>query len=140
MLTFNDLTLSHYMKIRGGSGLSPVDSGLAVRALVSSMFTVRYEHGGETAGMLRVVGDGAFVAVICDVVVLPAYRKNGIATAMINAALERIGGEMPKGMRIPVLLTCAAEREEFYKKFGFAALNREIQGLAMQAFVMGTGS
>jgi ribosomal protein S18 acetylase RimI-like enzyme len=138
MLIFNDLTVSQYTNIRNGSGLSPVDSGLVIRALVSSAFTLRYECGGETVGMLRVVGDGAFVAVICDVVVLPGYRRQGIGTNMINAALERIGRDMPHGMRIPVMLTCSVEREDFYKSFGFVALNRDIQGVAMQAFVMGT--
>jgi len=138
MLIFNDLTVSQFMGLRSGSGLSPVDGGLVIRALVSSMFTLRYEHGGETVGMLRVVGDGAFLAVICDVLVLPGYRRRGIGTAMINAALDRISQDMPDGMRIPVMLTCSVEREDFYRKFGFAALNRDVQGVAMQAFVKGT--
>ena len=138
MLIFNELTVSQFAGLREGCGLSPVDGGLVVRALVSSLFTLSCEVDGRTAGMLRVVGDGAFVAVICDVIVLPEYRRRGIGTAMVNAALERIGREMPGGMRISVMLTCAAEREGFYKKIGFFTLDRDVQGVAMQTFVKGS--
>lgn len=137
MLVFDDLTVPEFMRIRNGSDLAPVDETLVTRALAASLFTLRYEIDGETVGMLRAVGDGAFVVVICDVVVLPEHRRHGIGTVLIKAALDRISRDMPAGMWTPVMLTCSAEREEYYKKFGFLGLDRGIQGVAMQMFVKG---
>lgn len=139
MLVFDDLTVSEFMRIRNDSGLAQVDEFLVARALSSSLFTLRYEIDGATTGMLRAVGDGAFVVVICDVVVLPEYRRRGIGTLLMKAALDRISRDMPAGMWVPVMLTCSAQREEYYKKFGFMGLDRGVQGVAMQMFVKGGG-
>ncbi|MCL1820960.1 MAG: GNAT family N-acetyltransferase [Oscillospiraceae bacterium] len=137
MLIFDTLTVEEFMSIRNESGLSVVDTELVQRALPASLFTLKYERDGKAVGMLRVVGDGAFVAVICDVVVVPEHRRQGIGAALINAALDRIADCMPEGMWIQAMLTCAPERGKYYEKFGFSLFNADIHGIVMQRYVKG---
>lgn len=46
------------------------------------------DHAGTTVGFARVVSDGAVIAYLADVVVLPAHRGLGLGAFLVQSALE----------------------------------------------------
>lgn len=137
----NALTPDQFHSLREGCDLKPLEHELVERALKRSLLTLLAEADGKAVGAARLVGDGALMAVLCDVMVLPEYRRRGIGGAMITAALDRIAFEMPEGRWATVMLTCLGERMDYYKKFGFRPFDGEIvEQRAMFAFVKGASA
>ncbi|MET0388104.1 MAG: GNAT family N-acetyltransferase [Polyangiales bacterium] len=56
-------------------------------AFTNSLFIGAYTDARETIGIARVVTDRATFAWLCDVFVAEAYRKRGVARAMVAALL-----------------------------------------------------
>ncbi|GHV35531.1 hypothetical protein FACS18949_13690 [Clostridia bacterium] len=115
----NALTAAQFAKLREASGLDTLDPALLETALGNSLFTLSSDIDGEAAGMLRVVGDGALLSVICDVLVAPDYRNLGIGSALVRLALDLCAEKMPPGRWLTVMVTCAPERHDFYQRLGF---------------------
>ncbi len=136
-LAFHDLTPQVYAALRRESGMPVIDEAMVAQALGASYLTVRCLDGATTCGMLRIVGDGALVLVLCDVLVLPPYRRRGIGTFMIQSALKRVETLTMQGKWVSILLTCAGDKQGYYQRFGFHTLEGGLQGVAMQAFVKG---
>ena len=90
-------------------------------------------------GMLRVVGDGNFIFVICDVMVSPEYRNRGIASALVEYALRSVEEMLPAGVTGTVSLFASKGREGLYSRLGFRELPNDWSGPGMQAFVAGRG-
>ncbi|GHV09561.1 hypothetical protein FACS1894217_14080 [Clostridia bacterium] len=121
MIKINALTVPQFAELRRVSGLFELDPLLIERAIASSLFTLSAEEDGQTVGMTRVVGDGALIALICDVLVRPDFRGRGIGAALIHAALECAVSNMPPGLWLTVAVIHAPERYGFYKRLGFEA-------------------
>ena len=68
-------------------------------------------HGDQIVGTARVLSDGVCNAYVVDVWTLTAYRKQGIACAMIGALLQDLHGQHV------YLFTDGAEA--FYRRIGF---------------------
>lgn len=62
-------------------------------------------------GNLRVLSDGVCNAYIVDVWTLSAYRRQGIATQMLQLALEKLAGQH--------VYLFTSEAESVYRKLGF---------------------
>jgi GNAT superfamily N-acetyltransferase len=73
--------------------------------------------GGATVGMARVVGDGGLVCYIQDLVVLPAWRGQGIARRMMDAVMAWVRANMVAGAVVGLM--AAAGLESFYASYGF---------------------
>jgi GNAT superfamily N-acetyltransferase len=58
------------------------------RAFENSMFVGAYTAEREPIGIARVVTDYATFAWLCDVIVVEAQRKRGIARAMVQALID----------------------------------------------------
>lgn len=80
-------------------------------------FTVAVNEGGSmiACGQLKTV-PGSLLE-LASVAVRPAYRRQGIARALI----ERLLADAPR----PVYLTCRSGLETLYQKFGFRALQAD---------------
>jgi ribosomal protein S18 acetylase RimI-like enzyme len=75
-------------------------------------------YDGETQiGFSRVVTDRATFAWLCDVFVIPAFRRRGLARMMITAVLEH--PDM-RGLRRTLLAT--RDAQELYRTCGFHPL------------------
>jgi N-acetylglutamate synthase-like GNAT family acetyltransferase len=99
----------------------------AIRALIASeqlnpfsldwrRFVIAVDPGGEMigCGQVKPHGDGSFE--LASVAVLPAWRGQGVAGAIIEHLLASQPG--------PVFLTCADRLENFYRRFGFRIVGR----------------
>jgi GNAT superfamily N-acetyltransferase len=72
-------------------------------------------HNNHQIGFARTVSDGAAIAYLADVYVLPQYRRRGFGTMIVRFAVD----EGPFSHMRWVLHTVDAHG--LYKKFGFAA-------------------
>ena len=70
------------------------------RLLAGSLWYLSAYHDERLVGLVRVIGDDCSIAYIQDVLVDPAYQRQGIGTALIRAALARFAS-----VRQIVLLT-----------------------------------
>ena len=89
---------------------SPLDIQLM---LDRSHFTLGVWHEDHLIGFARVITDDRYRALIDDVVVDSAYRKQGIASQMLDKTLKRLQHIEA------VVLECGPELEGFYRRFGF---------------------
>ncbi len=123
-----------FSRMREQSGLGKIEVALLDTAIDNSLFTLsaHTDNTSEIVGMIRIVGDGAFVFLIYDVLVIPEHRSRGVGTMLIDAALRKIESSMPKGMWVTVNLFAAQGKEEFYKKLGFCELPTTNFGAGMQ--------
>lgn len=68
-------------------------------------------HGAQLVAAGRGISDGEYFALVCDIVVLPEFQRQGIGTRVMNAILERLTVDK-------VLLACVLGQEGFYRKLG----------------------
>lgn len=59
------------------------------RAYENSFLKIAVFEGKQLIGMVRVVGDGASVILIQDLLVHPEYQRKGIGSQLMRAVLER---------------------------------------------------
>ena len=89
---------------------SPLDIQLM---LDRSHFTLGVWDEDHLIGFARVITDDRYRALIDDVVVDSAYRKQGIASQMLDKMLKRLQHIES------IVLECGPEMESFYGRFGF---------------------
>lgn len=87
---------------------------LVERAIRGSTRVVGLYHGEEQVGFARSVSDGATVAYLADVYVLPAYRGRGLGLALVREIVD--GGGPPAEVR---WLLHTADAQALYAKIGF---------------------
>ena len=78
----------------------------------NSDFVVIAYAEGRIIGTVRALSDGVCNAYIVDVWTLSAYRRRGIATAMMKICLEQFPGQH--------IYLFTDDAREFYKQLGFA--------------------
>ena len=84
------------------------------RLLAGSLWYLSAYHDERLVGLVRVIGDDCSIAYIQDLLVDPAYQRQGIGTALIQAALARFAS-----IRQIVLLTDdTAQTSAFYESMG----------------------
>lgn len=88
-----------------------------VRAVGNSLLTITAWDGDTLAGLVRAVGDGETILYIQDILVLKAYRRQGIGRELLRRLLDSFSG-----VRQKVLLTDDTEATRgFYEAMGFTA-------------------
>jgi len=85
-------------------------------AISNSWLTLSvYAEGGELVGFGRIVSDGTLYAFVCDMIVAPEYKLQGIGSMIMEAMLEKC---REAGIRV-VWLFSASGKAGFYEKHGF---------------------
>jgi GNAT superfamily N-acetyltransferase len=87
--------------------------------LKSYAFLIVAKRNEKTVGMARLIFDGAYIAVLVDVIVLPEYQGLGIGKTMIEKALAYLKNNMANGEQVLVMLVSAKVPRVFYENFGF---------------------
>jgi ribosomal protein S18 acetylase RimI-like enzyme len=82
------------------------------RSFEQSEHVVFARDGERVVGMARLLSDGVCNAYILDVWTASAYRRRGIASAMVRRLLERVPGQH-------VGLQADADAQGFYESLGF---------------------
>ncbi len=77
-------------------------------------------NGDKLLGVIRVVGDGVSVVLVQDLLVLPAYQRQGIGTMLLQAILERYANVY----QIELLTDDMPKTNAFYESLGLARADR----------------
>ena len=123
MITLKENTISveDYLTIRSEVGWNVLSHSQAKKALENSLYVVGAYDDGNLVGMGRIVGDGAVICYIQDLIVTPVYQKNGVGSLMIQELIRFVDGIREKDSQMMLCLMCAKGREQFYEKHGFLA-------------------
>lgn len=106
------------------------DPDSLIRGLENSAIVVTACSAGKLVGLARAISDWAAIAYLQDVLVHPAHRCRGIATALVSRALEAFAR-----VRQHVLLTDAGPGQRaFYESLGFTEI-RDLLGPGDRSFV-----
>lgn len=121
-------TLSDYLRLRRESGLSPKDEAQGAGALTGSWaFRHVVDASGDTVGMGRVIGDGAWYFLITDMATLPEHQGRGIGGAVLDALLKHIAEDAPVGAYIT--LTADPPGRHLYELRGFVDVAPQRTGM-----------
>jgi len=72
-------------------------------------------EGNKLVGIIRVVGDGASIVFIQDLLVLPQYQHQGIGTALMKSIMNRYDSVY----QLQLMTDHTAKTIAFYKSLGF---------------------
>lgn len=106
-----------FVELRQAVDIPPRSVGAAREGLPESVYGVSVTHdpSGETVGMARIVGDGATVFHLCDMIVHPDHQQRGLGTAMMDALDAYLDANAPEGAYVNLL----ADVDGFYEQWGF---------------------
>ncbi|MDO4554590.1 MAG: GNAT family N-acetyltransferase, partial [Lachnospiraceae bacterium] len=118
-LVENQRDTETYLRLRDAVGWRKLTETQAQKALENSLYVLTAYEDGEPIGMGRIVGDGAVICYVQDLIVVPAAQRSGAGGIILEALKKYVEKEGIPGTRMMFDLMCAKGREEFYKKHGF---------------------
>lgn len=119
-LVENEISLEEYLTLREKVGWKKLTDKQATQALANCLYKVKaVDEDGQVVGMGRVVGDGAVVCYIQDLIVIPKVQKLGIGSMIIQKLKAYVEAIREEGSTMMLCLMCAKGREPFYEKHGF---------------------
>ena len=131
----DSISAGDYLMLRKAVGFKELSARQAETAIKNHAFLVVAKEDDKTVGMIRLVADGAYIAVIVDVMVLPGYQGMGIGRAMMEKTLGYIKSSIASGGQVLAFLASAKDKEVFYEKFGFARQPNDTYGAGMSQWV-----
>lgn len=118
----NALTVPEYLGLRAAVGWKKLSERQARLALKNCLYCVSaYDETGKLVGMGRIVGDGAVVCYIQDLIVIPSCHGRGIGSELIRHLAAFVTSRTGEDEEMMLDLMCAKGRETFYEKNGFTA-------------------
>lgn len=88
--------------------------------------------GNKLVGIIRVVGDGSSVVFVQDLLVYPAYQRQGIGTALLKMIME----EYRDVYQLHLLTDNTEKTIAFYKSLGFV-MDTDIECRAFSKYCVG---
>jgi len=117
----NKLDVNTYLYLRDSANWKTLKEEQAKKALENSLFTLCIYMDGQPKGMGRIVGDGAVICYIQDLVIHPDARGLGLGKKILSRLIEFVKEEQLEDTQMMLDLMCAKGREEFYEGFEFIA-------------------
>jgi len=119
-----------FLSLRAAAGMSPRSQEGAERGLGQELFAVllRLQDSNDIVGMGRVVGDGGTIFVICDMLVIEEYQRNGGGTIIMDSLMEYLLREAPSESYINLM----ADVDGFYEKWGFVPSLPNSRGMVLR--------
>ncbi len=135
LLKENRLDIDTYLNLRKTVNWKILTREQAEKAIQGSLFTVVAIDDGQPVGMGRIVGDGAVICYIQDLIVIPEYQRSGVGQQIMECLINYVKESKLPGTEIMLDLMCAVGREAFYKKNGFIARPTEKLGPGMIMYI-----
>ncbi|MDL4843016.1 GNAT family N-acetyltransferase [Aquibacillus rhizosphaerae] len=98
-------------------------------AICNSWYSISIYENKQLIGYGRMISDGIYQTLICDVMVHPDYQNLGIGTKVMNSLLGKCNQAGIKWVQ----LFSAKGKFNFYEKLGFK--NREVEAPGMSLFL-----
>lgn len=115
------ISVDTYLYLRSQVKWKQLSACQAQLALDNSLVVAVAYLDGEPVGMGRIVGDGAVISYIQDLIVIPTVQRGGIGSAIIRNLIDFVNEITIPGTEMMLCLMCAKGREGFYEKHGFIA-------------------
>ena len=131
----NMLDRDTYLRLRKQVGWAKLSDAQADAALANALYTVCAYLDGEPVGMGRIVGDGAVVSYVQDLVVIPKAQGRNIGGLILEKLRAYVESITEPGTRMMLCLMCAKGRENFYKSHGFTARPTDALGPGMICYI-----
>lgn len=131
----NELDVNTYLNLRKAVDWKIFTEEQAKRAIEGSLLTVTVYDKDIPVGMGRIVGDGAVICYIQDLIVIPEYQGKGVGQMIMESLIDYVKEIRLPDTQIMLDLMCAIGREEFYKKYGFIARPTERLGPGMIMYI-----
>lgn len=113
----------YYAQLIESCGWTSRDVADLRRAIDKSLVTFivfRLDDRLSLAGAARVVGDGIYNAILYDLLVHPACRKQGIGTALIDACQLWVAANTT-APRLEAISAPSEEAQAFYRSLGWSS-------------------
>lgn len=134
-LVENKLDVDTYLYLRSRVGWKKLSDNQAKMAVTNCLYNVVAYLDGQAVGMGRVVGDGAVISYIQDLVILPEVQKTGIGSRVLNCLIQYVTEITEEGTEMMLCLMCAKGREGFYEKHNFIPRPTEKLGPGMIQYI-----
>ncbi len=133
MITFkiNSISVQEYLDIRSKVHWKVLLPKQAQMALDNSLYMIGAYDGEQLVGMGRIVGDGAVICYIQDLIVAPDYQRMGIGSKVLNALITYVKELKMENSQMMLCLMCAKGREGFYEQHGFCGRPTDTLGPGM---------
>lgn len=131
----NTVTVEEYNNLRKNVGWSPLEIHQAERGLRNSYYIIAASVQNSIVGLLRVISDGGYMALIVDVMVAPEYQGKGIGSMLIKNAMNYIETNLANGLTVMINIMAVQGKENFYKKFGFIERPNNNNGAGMHLWL-----
>jgi len=132
----NALDVDTYLALRKSVKWKVLSREQAVKALDNSLYTVCAYDFDRPVGMGRIVGDGAVICYVQDLVVHPDVQYMGIGGQLLSMLTAYVEGLRLEGTEMMLALMCAKGREEFYSKHDFIARPTNQLGPGMIQYIL----
>lgn len=120
-LVEDQLDIDTYMELREAVHFQKLSRDQARRGLDNSLYTLVAYKDGKAVGMGRIVGDGAIICYVQDLIIRPEVQGEGIGGLILESLKSFVTNTGFEGTTMMFDLMCAKGREPFYKKHGFIA-------------------
>ena len=115
------MDIDTYMELRAAVNFRKLSRDQAKRGLDNSLYTLVAYKDGKAVGMGRIVGDGAIICYVQDLIIRPEVQGEGIGGLILERLKSFVINTGFEGTTMMFDLMCAKGREPFYKKHGFIA-------------------
>lgn len=105
-----------------------LDAEELLTAIKKSWYSISAYHDGRLVGFGRIICDGVVHALILDMIVHPAYQRNGIGKKILDRLLEKCRSQNIRDIQ----LFCAENKTPFYTKNGFVPRPRSAPGMELK--------
>ncbi|MDT2046994.1 GNAT family N-acetyltransferase [Priestia aryabhattai] len=96
-------------------------------AVCNSFYTFSIYDDNQLIAFGRMISDGIYQALICDVMVDPSYQKKGLGKQIINGLISKCN---ERGIE-SIQLFAVKGKGQFYKKLGFQERDAEAPGMSL---------
>lgn len=127
----NQLDVDTYLKLRESVHWKILGREQAQKALNNSLYILVAYEGKEAVGMGRIVGDGAVICYVQDLIICPKQQGKGLGSELLERLIAYVDGIRMPETEIMLDLMCAKGRENFYQKHQFIARPNEQLGPGM---------
>lgn len=124
-----------YLSLRNQVGWKKLERCQAQQALNNSIKILTVYDDDRPIGMGRIVGDGAVISYIQDLIIVPEYQSKHIGSSLIEKLIQFVESITIPETEMMLCLMCAKGREVFYEKHGFIARPTDLLGPGMIQYI-----